>query len=799
MKKKFKIIGIALMICLMTQAVFAQGKSKIEPQISSVSTPAMPGKLSVVVGYGWKKGDPELKVKKIQNGLITIPKDVLGDISFKDAEELRISKEAGEALTVEFPSGEFAVYAVAATNNGRVGKPFIVNKAILQWLSSEYASSGDVVRAFGKNLVDLGLYKGLIGNKLSGYGEYIEDSKSLIVLENEKGKTYFSDVIKHSAYDIHFVIPEGLKAGKYKVYAHNGLGGEYGWSNSDEITIEGKKIWPAKVFDVTDYGATGRPDKNDKNNWHDDSEGIQKALDAAKANGGGVVYFPPGSYYSSKTLVIHKYTAIKGAGRGRSWIWFPDGIDHGGWKEYELPLSINVGMRGISDFSIEDISIHSTHTNVLIAAPLTRDKINVYTGLDKTRAKNITIKNCYIAHEPTYRYHHRKKDPLLNNSTMNDESWGMKATIAIRGDNISVTDCKLKGGGMAVAYLTPRYSTIARNEIFIGRSANAFTARETGWPETRPEKCIFEDNDMIPSANHHSGFWSHGTSRYFYMARNNFQLTWTSDAEGILWHGTGPQQIYELEGASAGGVVVKNVGNRIGVKWACVVVKGKGLGQYRMTTAVDGNKVKVDQPWDIIPDENSKIAVLYHPGHVGHIVVGNKLFDTGAGIFGWGEAVDWVVDGNYLERAGGVQFSVVTHESRPWSGNYFISILNNTVTEGRFFETNTHQNWTIGRTGTTGYDRRNLRGCIGSLGQVYRNNNFIDDSSIAFWDLKKSKYDDEQGSLVDVATIVEDNKFRDCVSGISVGSRVSAVLRHNQFINVENPITIKESADVTEE
>lgn len=45
-----------------------------------------------------------------------------------------------------------------------------------------------------------------------------------------------------------------------------------------------------KVFDVTDYGAI-------PNDTLSDQKAIQKAIDAAEQNGGGIVFFPPGDYW----------------------------------------------------------------------------------------------------------------------------------------------------------------------------------------------------------------------------------------------------------------------------------------------------------------------------------------------------------------------------------------------------------------------------------------------------------------------------------------------------------------------
>lgn len=359
------------------------------------------------------------------------------------------------------------MYAVASLSGEGWGKPMVVNRATLQWLSKEYASPGDTVRAFGRNLVNLDLYpENKNGEKPRSFGRYLSEISASVLLKKPGGNFISCQVIKNSAYDVHFTLPDHLSKGTYKVFVHNGLGGRHGWSEGVDLSVVKEENWPDKVFDVKACGAQGMP-KN-QTQWYDDTAAIQKALDAAKTNGGGVVYFPAGNYYVTSTLVIPKKTILRGEKRERCWIWFPDGIDHGTYDDYVTPKEVKAGLQGMSDFTIEELSIHSVFTKVLIAAPLSKDDIEQYTQLDNTRAKNVTIRNCYVAQEPTYRYHYRKKDKFLQNSSMLDESWGMMATIALRGDNIAVTDNWIRGGSMGISYLACRYSIVARNEIYIG-------------------------------------------------------------------------------------------------------------------------------------------------------------------------------------------------------------------------------------------------------------------------------------------------------------------------------------------
>ncbi|MCG8310799.1 MAG: hypothetical protein MI975_25650, partial [Cytophagales bacterium] len=71
---------------------------------------------------------------------------------------------------------------------------------------------------------------------------------------------------------------------------------------------------PHLVFDVTDYGAV----PNDANS---DQAAIQAAIDAAEANGGGVVFFPPGEFLvntdpnpSTSILIESSNIILKGSG-----------------------------------------------------------------------------------------------------------------------------------------------------------------------------------------------------------------------------------------------------------------------------------------------------------------------------------------------------------------------------------------------------------------------------------------------------------------------------------------------------
>lgn len=821
---KQKTILLFCLLFIFCAAASLQAASKKAAQftgITHITNPAMPGKLSVIVGDGWDEKKPDLRIMRLMNGAVGNPSNVPNLIfSEHSSIPVRIVRNEPQVITCAFPEDNFSGYAVSVKGKNGWSKPYIVNTAKAQWLSKEKSFAGDTIRLFGRNLVDLEIYPKTEDFKQNpGYGSYVSYSKTKIYAINGERECVPCTIIKTSSYDVHFVLPETIAEGVYKIYSHNGLGSEFGWSEPLELTVKKRPQWPSKVFDVKDFGAIGRANQGPFG-FNDDTQAIQNALDAAGANGGGIVFLPAGSYYVTKTLVIPERVVLKGESRERAWIFFPDAIDHGVMWDYKAAQSVEVGIRGTSNFKLKDLSIHSVYTNMLIAAPMIKDSAKEYTELDLTqRAENITIDNCNIVNEPYYKYHHRKNDPFLQKSSQSDESWGMKATLAFHGDNISVKNSRIRGGGMGIVLLSCKNTEISHNELIIGRAANAVATRELGYPAVQPQKLILEDNNIWPATPvHHSGFWGHATSRDYYIARNSFQLTWGCDSEGILWHGWGPEQGFEVASAKDKTLTVMAHSLEKGVGWECIIVKGKGLGQKRIVKEIKGKELVLDEPWGIIPDHNSRVALIYYHVHDGHIIIQNKLADTGAGIMGWGEAWDWIVDGNTMTRGGGVMFDVCSSvKDRAWSGNYFNQVVHNHLDQGRYNNHIVNEGWTIGYTGTGYYRMFNEGGIISNLGHIYRDNLFTNDAALSFWDREfgpnlkeigangasRIRYNSEERNYdkapSDVGMVVENNWFKDCNLGISVGQGVLGVARNNHFLNVDTPTRRSDGTDMMDD
>jgi len=790
--RTLRTIWIAVLSCGILFTCFDR---RAEAVITHVSDPAPLGKISTLVGDGWAIGAPQVRIAILDNGSAGKPGSTTVELpAGTKTEPVSVVREESQVLTCELPGTGYRVAALQVREDNAWSRPFFVNRARTDWLSTDQAAPGETLRALGRNLVDLNLYaQAGDGETPVSHGGYVA-SETRLVLRNDAAGDFSCKVEKASAYDVHFRLPEELPTGEYEVYVHNGLGGSAGWSPPQTIRIAPRDPWPTKVFNIADYGAKGifnqLGGKNGRTHgMYDDSDAVEAALKDAGRHGGGVVYFPAGSTMVTRTMNVPKYTVLRGESRERSWIWFPDGIDHG---LREQGKACAVGFMGQSDFGIENLSIHGVYNTLLIAAPLQNAKAKTWKDIEHGTpgADHVFVRNCYVFQEPTYRYHHRKDDPFLTEQRMGgpDSSWGMRAAIALRGDHISVTDCQIKGVGMPVMLMGCRYATLARNRLFTGTAANGFGVFGGFYPkDPMPDKCIFEDNEIRPgSSRNHSGFWNHWTGSRYYFARNTFQLFWVCDVEGILFHGGGSQSLLNVKEAHGNQVICESAGPAK-ASWECVVVKGRGLGQSRMIVDVADNTLILDRPWDLAPDSDSRIAVLQCPTFKDHIVVDNQLEDIGAGIHCWGDGIGWMIDGNRLTRSGGVMFDTCSFDYRPWSGVYFMQVLRNVVDQGRYHG-HIGDVWTTGYSGT-GYYRTFLDGCLANVGHIFRGNLNTNDSGLAFW--AREYFRDNQkptGATTDVGLVIEDNRFKDSQIGIDMRDGVSAVLKNNLFDNVDEHV-----------
>ena len=226
----------------------------------------------------------------------------------------------------------------------------------------------------------------------------------------------------------------------------------------------------------------------------DRTEGIQAALAKAKANGGGVVYFPPGRYGLRGVLDIPPRTVLKGAATGLSVLWWGVGrfnLDGGGSEGLardgtpsKPPDNLIFGR----EFGIEDMSLYLPleHQTAIAAG-------------DRFRMHRVRIR--------------------IDHHWALDGNQRPEGTLVRLGKNFEVTDCDLVAKGTGL--IPGQFGLIARNRIVAGK---------TNCPLGGSREVIVEDNQFVstfPTAYMNIA----GVGRNLYFARNCQEALSTQQAD----------------------------------------------------------------------------------------------------------------------------------------------------------------------------------------------------------------------------------------------------------------------------
>jgi hypothetical protein len=198
-----------------------------------------------------------------------------------------IQRLDGGQAAITFPDTlpSASMYMIWPRNSNGYGKPALVNQTEVWWIGPDAVQKGATLSIYGRNL-------GINGSchlYIEGYGW----------LESTSANDYRAD----------FLIPETFSGGRYTVWAHNGMGREYGWAKPLTIDVIDKVVWNGSTYDVTDFGAKG-------DGVTDDFGAISAAINAAESDQFSTVYFPAGTYAIAGRLPMKWKDKIRYMGAG---------------------------------------------------------------------------------------------------------------------------------------------------------------------------------------------------------------------------------------------------------------------------------------------------------------------------------------------------------------------------------------------------------------------------------------------------------------------------------------------------
>jgi nitrous oxide reductase accessory protein NosL len=197
-------------------------------------------------------------------------------------------------------------------------KPLLFNIAKPFWVSESEATPGALVYVFG-------------------FGLRPKYAHVTVALQGQQKTIFARSIVEPRSQRttderlVYFEIPPDIQLGQYSVYVHNSNGGVWGWQKAGDLDIVAAPQ-PERVFDVRRFGAQGDGLANDRT-------AICEAVKSAREAGGGIVFFPPGTYLTDETIFVPSDVTLRGANRESCILQGFGDPSHASRQVWNLPTS----------------------------------------------------------------------------------------------------------------------------------------------------------------------------------------------------------------------------------------------------------------------------------------------------------------------------------------------------------------------------------------------------------------------------------------------------------------------------
>jgi hypothetical protein len=623
-------------------------RAAAQPVVFWASTPVRPDETVLVQGSDLGGADTTVELARLS--------DDAKDATVKDWTRVRVLQaNANQSLKFAIPADwPMGVYAARVTTAAGASAPVTLNAPEAWWLQGdegETASPGGWLRVHGLCLtagagvapaVRLAPEEPI---DLRQEGKPLSTPRAALTLAPEWADEN----------SLHVRLPANLADGEYGVSVHNGRGRQAGWRLVGRLKVKPAPAPPGDTFSVLDsYG----PDAISKQRETlikyreplDRTEGVRAALDKAKKNGGGVVYFPAGRYTLKGKLDVPPRTTLRGEGQGLVTIWWGTGhfnLDGGGDKGRKLPEGTPKPPSPLisgPDWSIEDLTLYLP----------------------------VDYEQCLVADE---RFRMSRVKIRI------DHYWLVQGrgngTVARMGKNFQITDCDVLAKGDTLS--CGQYGLIARNHIASNKSMTPLG----GAREVIVEHNLF--TSMDPTAYQNIAgvgrdlYYGHNKQEAFYGHQSDFSFTF--DASSGAYCG---------KLAKVDGTHVTLANDPTYPKWApethkiwrravISVLDGRGAGQWRDVTANAGRDWTTDRPFDVAPDDASVVTITPFNGRV---IVADNAFEDGNWVnAGYGISIDVVCARNDIRRCASVM-NYGVHSQDWYQPSWHVQYFDNAIREG---------------------------------------------------------------------------------------------------------------------
>jgi hypothetical protein len=572
------------------------------------------------------------------------------------ATSLPILVQSANQATVQIPAQTgLDLYSIWVEDQGQKSPLVPVNQAWGMHFDSPEVSPAGTVRIFGRNL------------QLPGSTPRVR----LIAQGSTTAHEAVIDPSQSDAYKLSLKLPATLQPGLvYSVFVTNGFGGSAGESRMD-LTLTAIAAgsdyfqlgvgWASKldfyrnVYNVkTDSRLTVKAVGDGQAN---DQPAIQRAIDRAFADGGGIVYLPAGTYKLLYTyfeyLRLRNRVVLQGAGKDQTIIKFGYEI---GTAHLGLDWQNGTRQAGLADLSL--INIDETGSALLnssrgqgtelflqrVRFDLKRSDWLWLAGSDKLVIANTEMNQGV---DSQFAYH----GPLQLNKCSNFVLRGNTLNYAVDGLNLNEAHEGVFENNQVNRDGSARYPVNTNHHVLILNFAQ--------------NVAVLNNTFKVLKGPAQNG----------------------NDGETIISEGGAGDRIDEETGVVSGSGTTslqdqsKNWGS-FRLRPVVAIVSGRGMGQWRSIVSRSGTSLQVDRAWTVLPGVGSRYAI-FNWGSRNWLVSGNQLEGNRRGITLYHNATTQVaIVNNTLTNSGSIDLTVIQQQyngSQQFMPMYNNQIVGNTV------------------------------------------------------------------------------------------------------------------------
>ena len=473
-------------------------------------------------------------------------------------------------------------------------------------------------------------------------------------------------------------LPAELPAGRYQIAMTNGTGGPWGWTELRELTVAARRSvteqaarrWNAEcrqntVFDLSKTKIVRLPAALG-DGFADATDALEEAVAAVSAAGGGYVLLPAGRIGITRTLRLLPGVILKGAGQGATTLTVPEGktlfpsgmppVSYASrasdgknwsrdWKPY-MDKDNNTPLVWIeTDAGIEDMTLEGGSGIVILTLVGTTDETPSENVFFNRVAFENGIGSALYCHGNVFDVSYHGILTAGHTEGLTLYRCRAVASFPLMILPAQCRNLRLVGNVFEVSprqsgdcvYASGLYGAVVTENTFL-------YGRRTLISQQGMFDCWVFQNRSVGVANTTN-------ANEEYMSEYG-QSAWVGKAAEV-----GPRFVrvgFDLSRKRLlqRGTVGENLSEH---RWFLIVLRGRGMGQYRTVDHVEGGTIRLTEDWAVLPDKDTVFNLITASQHN---IWALNFAGTGSGNsqFVYGSGIENVVVGHSMLMASGISF-----------------------------------------------------------------------------------------------------------------------------------------------